>query len=209
MKKKVLNAYSGVGGNRKKWQDVEVTAVEEDSKIAAAYQYNFGHDKMILADAHEYLLKNHDLFDFVWSSPPCPSHSRMVKATRHKLRRYPDMRLYQEIIFLTHFHVGPWVVENVKPYYKPLIEPTAILGRHYFWSNFDISKIEVPSPKGFITNCNVAAAEEMKKWLGLNYKGNLYYQKNHCPAQILRNCVHPDLGLHVFNQSQINERENT
>jgi thiol-disulfide isomerase/thioredoxin len=35
--------------------------------------------------------------------------------------KYPDMRLYQEIIFLNHWFKGKWVVENVKSYYKPLI----------------------------------------------------------------------------------------
>lgn len=195
---KVLNLFAGLGG--KHWKDVEVTAVEIDDKIANAYKNLYPDDRLIVGDAHQYLLDHCDEFDVVWTSPPCQSHTRMVKATRHKIRKYIDIMLYQEIIFLQHFFKGKWVVENVKPYYDPLIEPTAILGRHYFWSNFDIPQFDVPSPKGFITSGTTADTQKLKDWLGINYEGNIYYKGNHCPGQVLRNCVHPDLGLHVFNQ---------
>jgi len=110
------------------------------------------------------------------------------------------MELYQEIIFLQHFYKGKYVVENVKPYYKPLIEPTSIVGRHYFWSNFDINNdIDIPKFNGFITAGTVAEANKLKEWLGISYEGNLYYKNNHCPGQILRNCVHPIMGKHVFD----------
>jgi DNA (cytosine-5)-methyltransferase 1 len=52
------------------------------------------------------------------------------------------MKLYEEIIFLNTFFKGKFVVENVKPYYKPLIEPQ-ILGRHRFRSNIKIPNIEI------------------------------------------------------------------
>lgn len=116
------------------------------------------------------------------------------------------MSLYQEILFLQHFYKGKWVVENVKPYYDPLIKPTAILGRHYFWSNFFIPQFNVPEqPKGFITKGTVKEAEQLKKWLGIHYEQNIYYKENHCPGQVLRNCVHPDLGNHIFMSSQKKE----
>ena len=35
---KVLNLYAGIGGNRKLWQDVDVTAVELNPQIAKIYQ---------------------------------------------------------------------------------------------------------------------------------------------------------------------------
>ena len=123
----------------------------------------------------------------------------MMKATRHKKKRYTDMSLYQEILFLQHFFKGKWVVENVKPYYEPLVKPSAILGRHYFWSNFLILPFNVPEqPKGFITKGTAKETEELKRWLGIHYEGNIYYKDNHCPGQVLRNCVHPSLGSHVF-----------
>ena len=199
---KVLNLYSGLGGNRKHWTNVDVVSVEKSEKIAGVYSDLFPEDTVVIGDAHQYLLDHYDEFDFIWTSPPCQSHSRMMKGTRHKARVYPDLGLYQEILFLQHFFKGKWVVENVKPYYDPLIKPTAILGRHYFWSNFNISQFDVPSPKGFISSCNVSGAEMMKEWLGIQYEGNIYYEKNHCPAQVLRNCVHPDVGQHVFNESK-------
>lgn len=199
---KVLNLYAGLGGNRLKWENVEVTAIEMEDKIAKVYQELHPNDKVIIGDAHEYLLKNADNFDFIWSSPPCQTHSKMMKATRHNIKKYPDMSLYQEILFLNNFYKGKWVVENVKPYYEPLIKPNAILGRHYFWSNFDISYFDIQSPKGFITSGTSKETEILKDWLGIHYDGNIYYKNNHCPGQVLRNCVHPNLGLHIFNESK-------
>lgn len=198
---KVLNLYAGLGGNRKKWQNVQVTAVEMEQKIADAYQQQFPDDVVVVGDAHQYLLNHSDEFDLIWSSPPCQTHSRMMKATRHRLRKFPDMALYQEIVFLKNFYKGKWVVENVKPYYEPLIKPTAVIGRHLFWSNFEISFFDSPSMKGFITAGTVGEAEKLKDWLDIRYEGSIYYKDNHCPGQVLRNCVHPSLGLHVFQEA--------
>jgi len=202
---RVLNLFACLGGNRLLWTDCEVTAVELDPELARMYQERFPNDTVIVADAHQYLLDHYKEFDFIWSSPPCPSHSRprfWAYGANGKKPIYPDMMLYQEIIFLQHFFKGKWIVENVKPYYQPLIKPTAILGRHYFWSNFDISQFDLPSPKGFITAGAAKETEKLKEWLGIHYEGNIYYKNNHCPGQVLRNCVHPDLGLHVFNESR-------
>lgn len=108
------------------------------------------------------------------------------------------MSLYQEIIFLDHFFKGKWVVENVKPYYEPLIAPTKILGRHYFWANFEIEDFEIDNHPNFIKADSPEEIESLKKWLGISYTGNIYYKDNHSPGQVLRNCVHPDLGAHIF-----------
>jgi len=196
---KKLNLYSGLLGNRLKW-DGDSTNVEMESELIQVGKTLKPNDTFIQADAHQYLLDHADEYDFVWTSPPCQTHSRMAKATRHKLKRYSDMSLYQEIIFLQHFFKGKWVVENVKPFYEPLIKPTAILGRHYFWSNFHIPQFKAPEqPKGFITSGTVKETQILKDWLGIQYPGNIYYKGNHCPGQVLRNCVHPDLGLHIYN----------
>lgn len=196
---KILNLYAGLGGNRKLWEGCEVVAVESNEKIAEIYKKNNPDDTVVVGDAHEYLLKHSDDFDFVWSSPPCQSHSRMVKATRHKIRKYPDMKLYEEIIFLQNFFKGGWVIENVVPYYKPLIEPSNQIGRHLFWSNFDFSVEDVKRPKDFINLATKEGAEKLKSWLGIYYEGNVYYDGNHCPAQVLRNCVHPEIGDSILN----------
>lgn len=196
---KVLNTHAGLGGNRKYWTGCQVTAVEIEPKIAAAYQRLYPEDKMIVGDAHDFLIKHFAEFDFIWCSPTCQTHGRMMKATRHKIKQYPDMSLYQEIILLKHFFKGKWVVENVKPFYEPLIPPTKILGRHIFWSNLEIPDFKTPDFPKFINGTNnVESANRLKEWLGINYEGNIYYKGNHCPGQVLRNCVHPDLGLHIF-----------
>lgn len=199
-KLRVLNLYAGLGGNRKNWIDVDVTAVEKSEEIARVYRLNHPDDLIVIGDAHEYLLNHYGEFDLIWSSPPCQSHSKMIRSGRNRKPRYPDMQLYQEIIFLQHNFMGKWVVENVEPYYEPLI-PCQRIGRHCFWSNFWISPIEEPACEDFMGNYTQEKIEKMKEWLGINYDGNIYYDGNHDPGQVLRNCVHPIIGLHVFNES--------
>jgi DNA (cytosine-5)-methyltransferase 1 len=201
-RKKVLNLYAGLGGNAKDWDRniYEVIAVELDEKIAKIYQENHTQDKVVIGDALEFLKKHRNDFDIIWASPPCQKHSVMMKATRHDVADYFDASLYQIIVFLTHFYKGKWCVENVKPYYEPLIKPTAKIGRHYFWANFEIDEnFEIPNFKNFITSATSNDANKLKEWLGINYDGNVYYKNNHDPGQVLRNCIHPSLGLYILN----------
>ena len=140
---KILNLYACLGGNRYKWDevtDVEVTAVEWDEELARLYQERFPNDKVIVADAHQYLLDHYKEFDFIWSSPPCPSHSRARFwgfGANGKKPIYPDMKLYEEVIFLQHHCKNKYVVENVVPYYKPMLNPLE-RDRHLYWSNFKL-----------------------------------------------------------------------
>jgi len=138
---KILNLYACLGGNRYKWDevtDVDVTAVEWDEELARLYQERFPNDKVIVADAHEYLLDHYKEFDFIWSSPPCPTHSRFNLSMKTKRKmKYPDMRLYQEIIFLDNYFTGKYVVENVIPFYEPLITAHK-RHRHLYWTNFKL-----------------------------------------------------------------------
>jgi len=199
---KILNLYAGLGGNRRSWSsDHKVTAVEINPEIAEVYSRHFPEDTLVIGDAHSYLTGYAHLYDFVWSSPPCQSHSFMVKATRHNVKRYPELDLYQEIIYLQHFFKGLWCVENVKPYYTPLIAPSSEIGRHIFWSNFRITKFEVENYPKFTYNDNKKHVQRLKDWLGIQYPGNIYYGTNNAPGQVLRNCVPPALGLHVLNCS--------
>ena len=141
---KILNLYACLGGNRYKWDevaDIEVTAVEWDEELARLYQERFPNDKVIVADAHQYLLDHYKEFDFIWSSPPCPTHSRARFARRDTTKTiYPDLKLYEEIIFLDNYFKGKYIVENVIPYYKPLI-PAKKRGRHLYWTNFNLPNI--------------------------------------------------------------------
>jgi DNA (cytosine-5)-methyltransferase 1 len=143
---KILNLYACLGGNRFKWDEVaqvEVTAVELDPELARMYQERFPNDTVIVADAHQYLLDHYKEFDFIWTSPPCPSHSRARywNSSNYETATeaiYPDMKLYQEILFLQHYYKsGKFVVENVIPYYEPLIQATK-RGRHLYWTNFNL-----------------------------------------------------------------------
>jgi len=140
---KVLNLYACLGGNRYKWDEVaniEVTAVEWDEELAKLYQERFPNDTVIVADAHEYLLKNYMNFDFIWTSPPCPSHSRVRFSQKNRENCdavYPDLKLYEEVILLDNYFEGKYVVENVIPFYEPLI-PAKKRGRHLYWTNFNL-----------------------------------------------------------------------
>lgn len=191
--------YAGIGGNRKLWgDDDEVTAIEYDENIAKIYQQNFPNDRVIVTDAHQYLLEHFREYDFIWASPPCPSHSRVRKQLAIKRKKdgtiyeqnkpiYPDMKLYQEIILLDNYYDGYYVVENVVPYYEPLIEPQK-LGRHLFWSNFEIPKQKVEA-RGSFDNTEELAQKlgyDISSWQGVNKK------------LLLRNCVEPEVGQLIY-----------
>lgn len=192
----ILNLYAGIGGNRKLWgNEHNITAVEYDEKIANVYKELYPKDTVIIGDAHEYLRKHFREFDFIWASPPCPTHS-VLQRTRYydENLKYPDMKLYQEIILLQSFFKGKYVIENVKPYYKPLINPTFSIDRHYFWSsNF----ILTPT---FINNYTSIRDDIYK--MAEKYEIDLNILKKHnvdCRL-VLRNMVVPEIGKYIFNQ---------
>ena len=191
---KILNLYCGIGGNRKLWGDEhEVVAVENNPEIATIYKDLFPNDRLIIGDAHEYLLEHFEEFDFIWSSPPCQSHSSFRKNICVRYRgtkpAYPSMILYEEILFLQHHAKCLWIVENVKPYYKELIESQQIQ-RHLFWANFEIKDIDIEKDK--IRTAQIPDLEE-------KYGFNLSKYKLSNKRQVLRNCVEPELGLHILN----------
>jgi DNA (cytosine-5)-methyltransferase 1 len=190
-KMRILNLYAGVGGNRKLWQGHDITAVESDKDIAEVYQDYFPDDNVIVADAHEYLLEHYKEYDFIWSSPPCTTHSDIrrcgVKDGRYPAK-YPDMTLYQEVIFLKHFAEGAFCVENVVPYYYPLIEPDRKLHRHLFWCNFYISPFKTDSDR---KHQSISGGKTV---YGYNLKNTNINNKR----KVLRNLVDPKLGLHIL-----------
>lgn len=199
MEIKVLNLYAGIGGNRKLWKDVDVTAVEIDTERAKVYQQLFPEDKVIVADAHSYLLRHFKEFDFIWSSPPCPSHSKLRLSHPDKIV-YPDMRLYQEIILLQEWFKGKWCVENVEPYYPELKKPSAILDRHYFWSNFTIPNITI---KKAVKDVSRDTANNLSDYKGIDLTDFNITEKR----LLLRNAVHPEIGKHIlkcaFKEKQV------
>ncbi|WP_296249630.1 DNA cytosine methyltransferase [uncultured Stenotrophomonas sp.] len=194
---KILNLYAGVGGNRRLWPDHhQVTAVEYDPAIAAAYADLYPHDEVITGDAHEYLLHHHDEFDFIWSSPPCQSHSRMryhLGGAKGFAPKYPDMSLYEEIVLLRAKRGDrPWVVENVLPWYEPLI-PARQLNRHLYWSNFEIS--DVPKATERLRKAQIPDLQELH---GIDLSPYRIPNKR----QVLRNMVPPSVGLSILNDAE-------
>jgi len=188
---KILNLFSGIGGNRVLWGNkYEITAVEINEKIADIYKDRFPSDNVIVADAKEYLLNNYEKFDFIWASPPCQSHSRIRKFGVNIGRTkpvYPDMSLYQIIIFLKEHFTGKWVVENVKPYYSPLIIPNYELDRHLFWCNFTIDYIKIRKDKRIEFPKNNLENFDLSK-----YKGVI-------KQKLIRNEVNYKLGKHILD----------
>jgi len=198
---KVLNLYAGIGGNRKLWEGVEVTAIEYDPEIAEIYHDNFPKDRVIIDHAHRFLIQHYSDYDFIWSSPPCQTHSKLgrMRALNPDKRtgsymakpQYPDLTLYEEIIFLQNYYAGKYCVENVVGYYTPLI-PAKKIQRHYFWSNFIIPTIELPSEQ-----IDKGVIKKYQERLGFDLSG--YSKLKNKKATLLRNCVDPVLGLHILN----------
>ena len=197
---KVLNLFAGLGGNRKYWDEVarekgvniEVTAVEFDPEIAKAYAKRYPNDKIIVGDAWDYAAKNYLDFDFIWASPPCQTHSRLNTGNNLRwqhTRKLPDFRLYELISYLKTFCKKAFVIENVKPYYEPLIKPTAEIGRHYFWANFDLF---------FLSNDKFRIIEKVKigdfKDLDLS---EFNIENKH---QAIRNEVDYEIGKKIFER---------
>lgn len=192
---KILNLYAGIGGNRKLWgDDHEITAVEYDPDIAAVYSAYFPNDNVIVTDAHEFLADHFDEYDLIWSSPPCQTHSSFRQNIGVRYRGvkavYPDMKLWQEIVFLqANMTTAKWVVENVRPYYEPLIPPTTELQRHIFWANFTIPKSTFPKD-----NLREAQIPQLQEIHG--YELSEFKLAN--KRQVLRNCVSPVVGAYIL-----------
>lgn len=199
MKKlKVLNLYACLGGNRLLWDNCDVTAVELDPELARLYQLRFPDDLVIITDAHQYLLEHYSKYDFIWSSPPCPTHSRAAFGSRksHKAAHkpvFPDMSLYQEIIFLDNYFEGIYCVENVIPYYKPLI-PAKKRGRHLYWCNFSL-----PNYLNERKSIDMESLNEVDQWCEFHNYDFRQYKGNQRLDKIARNLVDYQAGKTIFD----------
>ena len=200
---KILNLYAGIGGNRKLWENCDITAVEYDPDIAEIYHHYYPDDELIISDAHAYLLENYKRFDYIWSSPPCPSHSdirRMAVVQGQYPAVYPDIRLWEEVTLLKHYAKNQrWTVENVIPYYDPIVEPAFKLDRHLFWANF------YAAPRTF-----TARSRPHKNICGSNhiifgYDISKFKVKN--KRQLLRNMVNPEVGQYILDYARRSEQK--
>jgi DNA (cytosine-5)-methyltransferase 1 len=193
---KILNLYACLGGNRYKWgDDHEITAVELDPELARMYKERFPNDTVIITDAHQYLLDHYKKYDFIWSSPPCPTHSRArfwsSKGGGCEVV-YPDMKLYEEIIFLENYFEGKYCVENVIPYYEPLVRAQK-RGRHLYWCNFilpnDLGEREIQIGAG---------ANEVKRLCEFHEYDFTQYKGEQRIDKIARNLVDFEAGKTIL-----------
>ena len=198
---KILNLYACLGGNRYKWDEVakeanieiEVTAVEWDEELARLYQERFPNDKVIVADAHQYLLDHFKEFDFIWSSPPCPSHSKARFARNETTKAiYPDFKLYEEVVFLDNYFKGKYVVENVIPFYEPLISAKK-RGRHLYWTNFNL-----PNYLGERKSPPMEEKGDMPRWCKFHDYDFYKYKGKQRTQKIARNLVDYEAGKTIF-----------
>ena len=216
-KMKILNLYACLGGNRYKWDEVakqagieiEVVAIEYDEELAKLYKERFPNDIVYITDAHQYLLDNFKNFDFVWSSPPCPSHSRARFARKNTTKAiFPDLKLYEEILFLENYFDGKYCVENVIPYYEPLI-PAQKRGRHLYWTNFILPN-DLKERKSSI----MESKNEVKKWCEFHDYDFTKYKGSQRLDKVARNLVDYEAGKTIFeialgivNKKQSNQIE--
>ena len=191
---KVLNLYSGIGGNRKLWKNIDATAVENNYEIAEIYKHHYPNDNVVIDDSIRFLAENYKQYDFIWSSPPCQTHSRIRFASSKRgsyLPKVPNLMLYEQILFLKHYYNGLWVVENVIPFYVPLIEPTIKINRHLFWSNFNIDEIKIDDRK----HNTISGGDKL-------YGYDLsQFETTMRKDQILRNMFNPILGKHILDSA--------
>jgi len=200
---KILNLFSGIGGNRMLWgSHHHIVAVELNESIANYYKKIFPEDVVVVGDAYDYLEKHFTEFDFIWASPPCQSHTVLSKLRTGRaynktytndIIKIPDMRLYGMIIFLNHLFRGDWVVENVRPYYEPIIKPTSMIGRHYIWSN-----VPIPSVKH-------ASKIHLNSWKEESNKKGIYtpqlndYKFDIRKDVVIHNCVNANIGKYILD----------
>jgi DNA (cytosine-5)-methyltransferase 1 len=193
---KILNLYAGIGGNRRLWgNEHQITAVEYDPAIAAIYADLYPQDTLIIGDAHQYMLEHHHEFDFIWSSPPCQTHSSFRHNVQVKFKgtapAFPDGKLFEEIVFMQHYAQCLYVIENVVPYYGEFMNPQRI-NRHLYWANFEIGQL----PK-VNENLRDAQIPDLQLIHGVNLDG--YKIKN--KRQVLRNCVHSETGAAILDKA--------
>ena len=92
-----------------------------------------------------------------------------------------------------------WVVENVKGWYDPLVQPQE-QGRHYFWANFTIPKYKAPAS---LTNfykegLGIMDVAGYAKGFGYNDISLIPNTSEYPRDKILRNMVHPLYGESIL-----------
>jgi len=107
------------------------------------------------------------------------------------------MKLYEEILFLQHYYrTGKYVVENVIPYYEPLI-PSKKRGRHLYWTNFNLPtdlndrRIQIGAGKN-----------ELNKLCEFHKIDISSYKGKQSMIKVARNLVDYEAGKTIFNTAR-------
>ncbi len=79
------------------------------------------------------------------------------------------------------------MVENVKPFYDALISPTVVIDRHFYWSNFNITVIDVYKTMK-ISYVKVSDFDYID-FTGFTGRKDT----------LIRNMVNDKIGLHIVN----------
>ena len=103
------------------------------------------------------------------------------------------MKLYEEIIFLQNHFDGKYVVENVIPYYKPLIDAKE-KDRHLYWTNFNLPN--TINSRHFNGMCQgTGELERLKEFHDYDF---IKYKGEQQAIQIARNLVDYEAGKTIF-----------
>ena len=107
--------------------------------------------------------------------------------------KYPDMKLYEEVIFLDNFFDGRYVVENVIPYYEPLISAKK-RGRHLYWTNFNLPN-NIGVRKVGIGGSTVDEMNKLIEFHGYDFRK---YNGDQNKIKIARNLVDYEAGRTIL-----------
>jgi DNA (cytosine-5)-methyltransferase 1 len=103
------------------------------------------------------------------------------------------MILYEEILFLENFFFGKYCVENVIPYYNPLI-PAKKRDRHLYWTNFNLpNKLSDRANPGLIEHGTIKDLEKYHEIDLSSYKGE------QSKTKIGRNLVDYEAGKTILS----------
>lgn len=175
---RALDLFSGGGGAGYGYKQAGFDVTGIDNRP----QPNYAGDRLVIADALDYLAKHGHEYDFIHASPPCQGYSDARNLGKARNGSFPEYPLLIEPTRVLLQKLGkPYVIETVKP--RPLINPIMLCGtqfglkvyRHrYFESSLVLSqpahyphKDRTPSagngvsPKGFISMCGTGGVRGM------------------------------------------------
>jgi DNA (cytosine-5)-methyltransferase 1 len=130
-KPKAIDAFSGEGGAGEGYMRAGFCcdAVDNSQARLDRYPVRCSGQRLILADALEYLVAHGHEYAFRHTSPPCTGYSRGTAALPDRLEKYDRMIAATRDVLQSI--PGPYVIENVEDAHKihhELIDPLTLCG---------------------------------------------------------------------------------